>query len=150
MTAVTLICATAFAVWLVALLGVDIGHTLTLSWARSGESIAQTVTIEADGETNRNLTVPGTTTDFRTNISIDVSELKALYIHSDVNITIETNATDATGGNTLTLLANKPLVWYVGCGLTNPLTNDVTDMYITNGTGGSATVRIRTLIDETP
>jgi hypothetical protein len=130
--------------------GLDIGHTLTLSWARNGETISQTVTIEADSERNTNVTVPNATTDLRVNIAIDVSELKLLYIHSDQAVTIETNAVDATGGNTLTIAANKPLVWFVGCGMTNPLTADVTDMYITNAGGTSANVKIRTLIDETP
>lgn len=41
----------------------DISHTLTLSWARSGESISQTVSPSADGEANRNITVPGSTTN---------------------------------------------------------------------------------------
>lgn len=127
----------------------DIAHVLTLSWARSGEAIAANVTVEADGETNRNLTVPASTTDFRTNIAIDVSEVKSLYIHSDVSVTIETNSSSAPD-DTLTVAAGKPLVWYTGCGLANPLTTDVTDFYITNATGGPAAVKIRVLIDETP
>jgi hypothetical protein len=147
MDVVPLLIALAF---LALVAGVDISHALTLSWSRSGETIAQTVTIEADGETNRNLTVPASTTDFRTNIAIDVSEVKLLYIHSDVAVQIETNATDATGGNTVQIAANKPFLWYVGCGWVLPLTTDVTDMYITNATGGIATIRIRLLIDETP
>ena len=134
---------------LVLVAGVDIGHTLTVSWSRNGETISQPVVVEADGETNRNVTVNAATTDKQVNIAIDVSELKLLYIHSDQNVTIETNSGGAPV-NTITLLANKPLSWYLGCGLANPLTTDVTDFFITNAGDTAANVRIRTLIDETP
>lgn len=124
----------------------DISHVLTLSWARSGESIAQSVTISDNGELNRNVTVAPATTDFPVAAVIDVSEVKALYIHSDQNVTIETNSSSAPA-NTLTVTANKPLVWYTGCGLVNPLTVDVTSIFITNAGATAANVRIRVLID---
>jgi len=127
----------------------DISQVLTLSWARNGESIAQTVTIEADGEGNRNVTVNAATTDKRVDIAIDVSELKLLYIHSDQDITIETNSGSAAD-DTLTIKANKPFVWYADCGLTNPLGTDVTALFITNAGATAANVKIRTLEDTTP
>jgi hypothetical protein len=133
---------------LVIVVGVDIGHTLTLSWSRSGESISQSVTVEAAGEHNCNVTVPAATTDKRADIAIDVSEMKSLYIHSDQNVVIETNNA-TTPANTLIIAANKPLIWFIGCGLTNPLTADVTAIFITNAGTSPANVRIRVLEDAT-
>lgn len=124
----------------------DISHVLTLSWARNGESISQSVTISDNGELNRNVTVANGATDFPVAATIDVSEIKSLYIHSTQNVTIETNS-GGSPANTLTVTANKPLVWYVGCGLTNPLSTDVTGLFITNASGSSADVKIRIIVD---
>ncbi len=127
----------------------DIDHTLTLSWARNGEPISQTVTVSAEGETNANVTVPNATTDKRLKIAIDVSEVKLLYIHSTQAVTIETNSASSPA-DTLTLAANKPLLWYVGCGWALPLTTDVADFFITNAGGTAADVKVRVLEDTTP
>ncbi len=127
-----------------------ISHTLTLSWARNGESISQTVTIENEAENNRDVTVAQNVTDQLVNLNIDVSELKLLYLHCDKAIQIQTND-GSSPDNTLTLAANKPLVWYTGCGLTNPLTVDVTKFYLTTGAVGTdATLKIRTVQDSSP
>lgn len=138
------------AVWLL-FLGVDISHTLTLSWARSGETIAQTVTIEAEGEKNANVTVNASTTDKRVEFPIDVSEVKSLYIHSDQTVTFEFNDNAGAQGS-FTVTANKPVIYYTGCGwdLSDLLPADVTDFYISNAGGTAAAVRIRVLEDTTP
>ena len=128
---------------------VDITHTLTLSWSRNGESIAQTVPVDASGETNRNVTVPPATTDMRVDINIDADKVQSLYVLSDQAVTIETNSATVPG-NTLTIAANKPYIWYSGCGLTNPITVDVTaSIYLTNPGSTAANVRIRILEDVT-
>lgn len=131
--------------------GVDIAHVLTLSWARSGETISQTVTIEAEGERNYNVTVNAATTDKQVEMPIDISEVKALYIHSDQTVTIEYNDNAGAQGS-LTVTANKPIIWYVGCGyaITAVLAADVTNFYITNAGATAAAVRIRILEDTTP
>ena len=130
---------------------VDISHTLTLSWARSGETISQTVTIEAEGERNYNVTVNASTTDKRVECPIDVSEVKSLYIHSDQTVTVEFNDNAGAQGS-FTVTANKPVIYYVGCGwdLSDLLPADVTDFYITNGGLTAAAVKIRILEDTTP
>lgn len=129
----------------------DISHTLTLSWSRNGESISQTVTPTAEGERNYNVTVNAATTDKQVEMPIDVSEVKSLYIHSDQNITIEYNDNAGAQG-TLTVTANKPIIWYVGCGyaITAVLAVDVTNFYITNAGASAANVKIRILEDTTP
>lgn len=134
---------------LLLVLGADISHVLTLSWARNGETIAQTVTLGADGEANRNVTVAGSATNMEVDIGLDVSALQEVYVLSDQDLTLKTNSTGSPD-DTLTLTANKPLIWYVGCGWANPLTADVTKFYFTNAGTTPANVKVRTLQDTTP
>jgi hypothetical protein len=147
-----LLIALAVALLLFALAaGVDISHTLTLSWARNGETISQTVTVEAEGERNYNVTVNASTTDKQVECPIDVSEVKSLYIHSDQTVTVEFNDNAGAQGS-FTVTANKPVIYYVGCGwdLSDLLPADVTNFYITNAGGTAAAVKIRILEDTTP
>lgn len=83
-------------------------------------------------------------------LAIDVSAVKLFYIVSDAAVTVETNATDATGGNTLTLVANQPYFWHTGSYDTFKLTADVTIAYITNASGSTANLKIRVIQDATP
>lgn len=148
----SLLLTLAVALLLLALVaGLDIAHVLTLSWARSGETISQTVTVEAEGERNYNITVNASTTDKQVEMPIDVSEVKALYIHSDQTVTIEYNDNAGAQGS-LTVTANKPIIWFTGCGyaITAILAVDVTNFYISNAGGTAATVKIRILEDTTP
>jgi len=125
-------------------------QTLTLSWSDgSSTSLTKSVAQTDEGGLYLDFTVAGATTDKRVLAAIDVSALKLLYILSDKDITIQTND-GTTPDNTLTITANKPLVWYSGCGLPNPLTVDVVDIYVTNAGGTTATVNIRALQDATP
>lgn len=78
-----------------------------------------------------------------------MSALASVYILSDQDLTLKTNSTGSPD-DTIILTANKPVIWYAGCGWTNPLTVDVTKFYLTNGGGTSATFRARFLYDSTP
>ncbi len=57
-----------------------------------------------------------------------------IHLESDQDCTIETNATDATGGQTITLKAGIPFVWQKNSGITKPITADVTRFFVTNTT----------------
>lgn len=81
---------------------------------------------------------------------IDVSQAVAVYMHSTAALTIETNHTAATGGNTITLVANVPLLWCTGAPFTNPLTLDVTSAYATNSSGSAAVLNVVVVQDSTP
>ncbi len=131
-------------------LALGISHQLTLSWARNGESIAKVVTVTANGETNRDVTVPANTTDMRVDIDLDADKIQSIYILSDLAVTIETNS-GTVPGNTLNIAAGKPYIWYLGCGLVNPITTDVaSSIYLTNAsTTEAASVQIRILEDVT-
>lgn len=82
---------------------------------------------------------------------VDVSQTVAVWFKSDQAVTLETNATDATGGNTISLTANVPYVWYTGKGDSNALTQDIdSTIYVTNASGATATVQGVVVQDSTP
>ncbi len=93
--------------------------------------------------------VPANSTDLALTLNVDISELKMLYIHSDKTLKLETNDA-ATPADTINLVADEPLVWWVGCGHANPLTADVTAIYATELAGVVANLTIRVLEDATP
>lgn len=92
----------------------------------------------ADGQTNKAVT--GTA---------DVSAMKALYIHSDQDVTLETND-GTTPDDAFTLNADQPILWGEDDSADNPLTVDVTGFFVTNASGAAATVTIAVLQDPTP
>lgn len=128
-------------------------HSLILNWIRSGENIANTVTLSASGEQNFDETVPGSS-NVVIAAEIDVSALVLVYIEIDGTaghtITLATND-DGTPDDTFTLTVGKPLVWYSGCGLPNPFASgiDVESFKATKGTAVNATIKMRFLYDAT-
>lgn len=88
-------------------------------------------------------------TDLQINIAIDVSAIKSVYIASDKAVTIETNS-GSVPDDTLTLVADVPYEWQTDSYSACLLTVDVTKVYVTNSSGGTATLQIYCLQDATP
>lgn len=124
-------------------------HTLIMGWASGGDNLSKSVVQTADGETNLDIAVPDSSTDLLVAFVADVSQMKSLFLLSDKDVTIETNSGSAAD-DTIDLKANVPVMWVDGGTLANPLTTDVTALYITNASGSAATVNLRMLIDSTP
>ena len=115
---------------------------VTLQITKDGDAKSVSVTITGGGGWQHVTdSVAGSTTDRQIDISIIVARLKAAYIVSDQDLTLEANSGSAPA-YTLTLTANKPLVWYLGCGLTNPLTTNTTALFATNAGGTAAALDI--------
>ncbi len=95
-----------------------------------------------DGET-----VATAETDYELAFDLDVSLCKSFYLVSDQDVTLETNAIDATGGNTIALLAGIPYLWHATSYDSFLLTLDVSVMYITNASGATATIYCIALFD---
>lgn len=117
-----------------------------------GTAHNQDVDITSESVQLHSFTVAGTTTDQQQSIAVDISQLKSLYIHSDQNITCETNSSSAPQ-ETLTILANKPLQWYSdmpGVAVGDLFAGDVTSTYWTNAGATLANVRWEMCLDSSP
>lgn len=124
-------------------------HNLDIGWSQSAATPTNTrVSISADGEDNRELSIADGVTNGQVVFHVDVSQLALFHIVSDKAVTVKTNSSGAPQ-ETLTLTANVPLVWYTGCGYTKPFAGDVTTIYITNASGSTATIKINKLEDTT-
>lgn len=127
-------------------------HIISSTWTREGggESLTDSVTIETEGEANLDIDNHASGTDIVYAFPIDVSEVESFVVYSDQDATIETNS-GSTPAHTITVKANKPLVWYLNCGLASPFagnSNDVVNLYIT--CAATFNMQIRMLVDSTP
>lgn len=124
-------------------------HTYALGITAGGTALAYEVDVTADSETNLDLTVADSVSDQLVTMAIDFSEMVGLFIYSDFAVTVETND-GTTPDDTIAVVAEVPVVWYTDCDHINPLTADVTALYITNASGSTANIKIRVLQDSTP
>jgi hypothetical protein len=122
-------------------------HVFTSTYTRSNEQLTKNVTITKDGEQNATIALASSSTNVAVTLTLDVSAMGSLYLLASAAMTVKTNSTGSPD-NTLTLAADTPLCWYAGCGIANPLTTDVTVLYVTCADGG--TLEIRALQDITP
>lgn len=91
----------------------------------------------ADGQTNKLVAC-----------TLDISQLKALVVMSTKDMTLKTNDS-STPDDEFDLLANDPIVFTDGEHETNPLTADVTALYVTNASGGAGTLFFKAIFDAT-
>jgi len=128
-------------------------HTHVQNFQRGSEGglISKSVTVTADAESNLDVAVPDSSTDLEVAYELDVSVLKSFYLVSDQDVTIETND-GTTPSDVFTLVAGEPLVWWTGSPLPNPFASeaDVAALFVTNASGATANLQLRSLQDPTP
>lgn len=129
----------------------SVTHTITRSITRGGATKSASKAIAAGQEVVIDDTVAQSQTDLLYELTIDVSQLKSLYIVSDQDLTLETNADDHAGGDLLTLKANQPVIWQLNDACACPITADVDGLYVTTGAIGAdgANLYFAALIDPT-
>lgn len=80
-------------------------------------------------------------------LTLDVSQMKMLYLHSDVACTLETNSSSAAAA-TVALVAGQPVIWTSTNGQTNPFgSTDVTALYVSAAAAGTLT--LKAIVDPT-
>jgi len=131
------------------LLGMTITHSITWTWTQSGDSESNTENVSAGLEKNLDEAVADSETDLEITYEIDQSAMQSFYMVSDQDVTVETND-GAAPDDTFSLQANIPLVWTANSNLTNPVTTDITALFVTNASGSTANLKIRALVDPTP
>lgn len=115
------------------------GEVLSQTNSFTSSAVVKVTETVADGQTDQTIGA----------VTIDVSEIDTLYINSDQDVSFQTNNGGAPD-DTIALLANRPLTWNAQSYYTNLLTTDVTEVFITNASGSTATVDIRVAYDATP
>ena len=127
-----------------------IEHISTISLLQGGVTLSQSVTSSGSSEINIDEAIADSSTDLEITLTLDQSEMVSIYIESDQNITIETNSGSAPT-DTLTLVANEPIIWTTNSVHSNPITADITaNIFVTNASGSTANLKIRALQDATP
>jgi hypothetical protein len=122
-------------------------HVYTKTWSNGGAALSESVSLTADSEINIEISLTSSQVDKEYDIDFAFARLKGIYIECDKDITIETNATDATGGDTIAVAGGEGFMWTDQDAFDNPFTANVTKFYITNGEASAATGKIRVLYD---
>lgn len=125
---------------------------LTRAWGNGADRIEDGETVTTGLQVVLSLSgddaVPEDTTDKLVACVLDVSQIKAFFMKCDRDILIETNSGSAPG-NSISLKAGKAVIWSLNCGLANPLTVDVTALYLTLAAGEDANLELRFAVDPT-
>ena len=125
-------------------------HTIIQTYQRPGAEVKGSA--QYSGESVVAIvdqSVPADSTDLELQVNLDVSQIVAIILSSDVDLQIETNAVDATGGNTLSIAAGSPYVWTTDSLDSLLLTLDVDSMFLTTGAVGTGTFNMVALLDPT-
>jgi hypothetical protein len=121
---------------------VSIAHKITWSLQAQGVNVLSGSQVEAgDLQPMADVAVPAATTDQPATLAIVAAKLQVLFLVSDKDLTLKTNSPSAPA-NTFSLKAGAPLVWSKSEGyFANPLSADVTAIYLTNA--GTAAARFQ-------
>ncbi len=126
----------------------DYTQTQTIQVNSGGRNLTAENNYSKEGHEGRSVSVPESSTDLEVAIELDVTQMEAFYLLSDVDMTLETN----DGGSpvdTIALKAGKPLVWARDGYYPNPFTVDVTAFFLTTGAVGEGTLDFECIVDPT-
>ena len=124
-------------------------HIIVSTWKSGNDELVKSETLTGSGEVRISEAIADSETDLEITFTLDQSAMQSFYMVSDQDIMVETN-NGAAPTDTFTLLANIPLPWTSGRRSINPVTADITALFITNSSGSTANLEIRVLTDSTP
>lgn len=124
-------------------------HTTRTQWTspNGGVDISASVSETGDAEQNRSLAIAASTPDQEFDLDFAYADLQSIYMLASVDMTVETNAADHSGGDEIALVANVPYSWTVSSGVANPFTADVTKIFVSPDSAAASTLEIRILYD---
>ncbi len=105
--------------------------------------------VTSDAYDQRDVSLTAGQTDKEVDLDFTYSSLKGLAIECQGALTIKTNAADATGGQTINVPAGG-MTWLYGDVYTNPISANVTRMFLNDASNAVNAVKIRVLRDATP
>ncbi len=125
-------------------------HTLSIGFGDGASALKNSQRIDSQGYMEIDVPIGALATDTEIALVVDVSQITMFWMFCDGAVQIETNANNAAGGQTIQLGENKNFFWESGNGLTNPLTPDITKLFVTNAVNTARTLKIRYKYDATP
>ncbi len=126
-------------------------HRLTLGWASGSGSLQKSFDVTGGAEAGIDEAIPADSTNLALGFTADVSQIKSLFMLSDVDVVVETNS-GSIPANVFTLAAGVPFVWHTGGAALRDtagtaVTVDITALYVT--AVAAAALQIRALLDPT-
>lgn len=120
-------------------------HKVIQTYADDSGTV-QSVQLSLTGQNNAGFdgTVPATTTGFLIDMAVPHTTIQAMELYSSQAVAIKTNS-DTSPAQTFNLAAGQMLMWGVGSYTANPITADITAVYVDNAGANPATVKIRFL-----
>lgn len=128
----------------------SITHTLTVSVTDGGVALSKSFDVTSGSGINISEEVADSSSNVAIAFAAVRAKLKSLFMVCDQALTVETNS-GSSPADSFELLANKPVVWYEGCGVAvnTFLSTDITGLFVTNASGFDATLQIKAVIDPT-
>jgi hypothetical protein len=122
-------------------------HNITSGWADAGLSVSKTNSYVGDNAPRLDVPIPDSSTDLLTPWSLERGNgIVMIFILSDQDMTLKTNSSGAPD-DTIVLKANVPYIWTTDSYDAIQITADITALYMTNGSGEDASLRIESLVD---
>ena len=112
----------------------------------SGVTIQSSESITDTSERNLDIAVTHSTTNVAILFALTVANLKSVSISCDIGLTIKTNSSGSPQ-ETITLIPGQNFIWTLatdGAGKI-PFAGDVTEIFVTAGTGSDGTLKIRAI-----
>ena len=122
--------------------------TIISNVTANGNTVTNSKTYTAGGGSSISTLILDAAEDDEIVITIDISQIKGLYMVADVAMTVDTNIT--AGTDTIVLVANVPYVETEDTYHVPLLTVDVTKLFLTNASGSDGTFKLEVVYDETP
>jgi len=121
---------------------------LTITVRAGGEELSGTITQTAGQLVEYDETISADAADALVAATLDVSQIKALWMMADGDITLETNDGDAPD-DTIAMKADEPIEWSADADHACPFTSDVTAFYFTEENSADVVFKAKILVDPT-
>ncbi len=112
----------------------------------AGTVSSASYTLTGDHEFNYEVKAKSIGTDTQIDMACDASTIVSVVMQASSDTLLETNANDAAGGDAITILASKPIVWNTQIedtlGTPCPITTDVTTAFVTNAAASDLSIYI--------
>ena len=125
-----------------------LSHVITRRIAAS-RTLEKVITKTGGATASLSESIPDSSTDLQIPFVIDVSEVESIYlVATGGDLLVETND-GSSPDDSLSLVDGVPQLWTSGDLATSFLTTDVTDLFVTNSSGGAVTLDLELLYDPT-